>query len=173
MASAEPRFVRRRASPLLRLFLKFPRLLYRGPLAELLRSRCVMLLTTQGRRSGLARTGPVSFMPLDNHFIAFSGWGVTSNWYQNVRANPEVTITVGRRRMPAVARLVEDPERRRGLMLRMQARSRNCGPPKPVRPLLKLLRVFDYDGEINMAVAAGGDLPVIEITPHNYTGLCN
>src|SRR5579859_3350451 len=161
----EPNFARRRASPILRFFLKAPVLLYRGPMADLLRSRCVMLLTTKGRRSGLARTGPVSFMPVDNHYIAFSGWGVTSNWYQNVRANPEVTITVGRRRMRAIARVVEDPERRRSLMLRMQTRSGGCGPPKPVRPLLKLLRVFDYDGEISMAVAAGGRLPVVEITP--------
>ena len=72
---------------------------------------------------------------------------------------------VGRRRMRALARVVEDPERRRALMLRQQARSGGCGPPKPVRPVLKLLKMFDYDGEINMAVAAGGSLPVIEITP--------
>jgi hypothetical protein len=47
----------------------------------------------------------------------------------------------------------------------MQARSPNCGPPKPVRPLLKLTHVFDYQAEIDMAVAAGTSLPVIEIFP--------
>jgi len=119
-----------------------------------------MLLTTKGRRSGLPRIGPVSFMPVDDHFVVFSGWGITSNWYQNVRANPEVTITVGRRRMRAMARLVEDPDRRRTLMLRQQARSSGCGPPKPVRPVLKLLKMFDYDGEITMAVAAGPTPPI-------------
>jgi hypothetical protein len=31
--------------------------------------------------------------------------------------------------------------------------------------LLKLTRVFDYEGEIRMAVAAGPALPVIEIVP--------
>src|ERR1700738_4904575 len=118
--SSEPSFVRRRASPFLRFILKVPVLLYRGPIADLLRSRCVMLLTTRGRRSGLARTGPVSFVPVDDHFVVFSGWGIGSNWYQNLRANPEVTITVGRRRMRAMARLVEDPDRRHELMLRMQ-----------------------------------------------------
>ncbi|HLZ28807.1 MAG TPA: nitroreductase family deazaflavin-dependent oxidoreductase [Chloroflexota bacterium] len=168
--SAEPSFARRRASPVLRFFLKVPVLLYRGPIADLLRARCVMLLTTRGRRSGRPRTGPVSFMPVDNHFIVFSGWGVNSNWYRNVRANPEVTITVGRRRMRALARLVEDPEQRRALMLRQQARSGRCGPPKPVRPVLKFLRMFDYDGEITMGVAAGTTLPVIEITPVGPVG---
>jgi deazaflavin-dependent oxidoreductase (nitroreductase family) len=125
-----------------------------------------MLLTTTGRRTGLRRTMGVSFMPVDDHFVIFSGWGVSSNWYRNLRANPEVTITVGRQRMRATARLVEDPARRAELMRQMQARSGRCGPPKPVRPVLKSLRLFDYQGEIDMAVRAGGTLPVIEIIPH-------
>jgi deazaflavin-dependent oxidoreductase (nitroreductase family) len=150
----------------MRLLLKAPVLLYRGPIADLLRSRCVMLLTTTGRRSGEPRTGPVSFMPVDNRFVVFSGWGVKSNWYQNLRAHPEVTITVGRRRMAAIARVVEDPERRRQLMLRQQLRSGRCGPPRNIRPFLKALRMFDYDNEIALAIAAGSSLPVVEITPN-------
>jgi deazaflavin-dependent oxidoreductase (nitroreductase family) len=125
-----------------------------------------MVLTTTGRRTGVPRTTAVSFMPVDDHFVVFSGWGVSSNWYRNLRADPEVTITVGRRRMRATARLVEDPDRRSELMRQMQARSAGCGPPKPVRPLLKGLRLFDYQGEIDMAVRAGGTLPVVEISPH-------
>src|SRR5947208_17042271 len=106
MASSEPTFTRRRANPVLRTLLKAPVALYRGPMADLLRSRCVMLLTTRGRRTGLPRTTAVSFMPLDDgHFVAFSGWGIGSNWYRNLRVNPEVAITVGRRRMPAKAHL--------------------------------------------------------------------
>jgi deazaflavin-dependent oxidoreductase (nitroreductase family) len=146
--------------------LRLPRLLYFGPLAELMRSRCVLLLTTRGRRSGQPRRTPVSFMPLaDGRYVVFSGWGIHSNWYRNIRADPRVRITVGRRQMNATAKLVEDPEQRRGLMLRMASRSSGCGPPRPVRPLLKLTRVFDYQGEIDMAVAAGGTLPVVEIRP--------
>jgi len=34
-----------------------------------------------------------------------------------------------------------------------------------VRPLLKATGAFDYDGEISMAVNAGGTLPVLEIVP--------
>jgi deazaflavin-dependent oxidoreductase (nitroreductase family) len=146
--------------------LQVPLALYVGPLAELLRSRCVLLLTTRGRRSGRRRTTPVSFMPLeDGHLVVFSGWGVVSDWYANVRADPRVRVKVGRREFSGTARLVEEPERRRELMLRMQRRSSGCGPPKPVRPLLKATKVFDYDGEIVMAVNAGGTLPVFEIVP--------
>ena len=104
-------------------------------------------------------------MPVDDHYVAFSGWGVRSDWYRNVRAHPEVFITVGRRRIRAMARVVDDPERRRQLMQQMQARSPRCGPPQPVRPLLKRTGLFDYDAEIKMAVAAGETLPVVEIFP--------
>jgi deazaflavin-dependent oxidoreductase (nitroreductase family) len=105
-------------------------------------------------------------MPLGENLIVFSGWGVGSNWLRNIRANAEVTVTVGRKRMRATARLVEDPERRRELMRQQAARSSGCGPPLPVRPLLKLTHVFDYQAEIDMAVAAGTSLPVVEISPH-------
>ena len=62
-------------------------------------------------------------MPVDDHFVVFSGWGVSSDWLRNIRANPDVFVQVGRRRMRATAQLVEDPERRRELMRRMQATS--------------------------------------------------
>ena len=164
--SAPPSYARPPASGLQRLLLKSAPLVYRGPLADLLRARCVMLLTTRGRKSGRPRTGAISFMPLDDHLVVFSGWGTTSNWYRNLQADPEVMITVGRRRTRATARVVEDPERRRQLMLQMRERSPNCGPPRPVRPLLKLSGLFDYEGDIRQAVAAGGSLPVIELFPH-------
>ena len=143
-----------------------PRLMYVGPLADLLRSRCVMLLTTRGRRTGRPRTTAVSFMPLeDGHLVVFSGWGVGSDWYANVRADSRVRVKVGRQAVSGTARLVEEPSRRHELMLRMQRRSSGCGPPKPVRPVLKATGAFDYDGEIAMAVRAGGALPVVEIVP--------
>ena len=39
-------------------------------------------------------------------------------------------------------------------MRQMAARSSGCGPPQPIRPLLKLTGVFDYQAEIDMALAA-------------------
>jgi hypothetical protein len=90
---------------------------------------------------------------------------VSSSWYHNVRANPEVRIQVGRRRMRGIAHLVEDAEQRAAYMRLMSARSSGCGPPRAVRPLLTLTRLFDYQAEIDMALAAGGSLPVVEIQP--------
>jgi deazaflavin-dependent oxidoreductase (nitroreductase family) len=165
VAETAPTFDRGRPNPLLKLFFKLPVTLYRDGPAELLRRRCVMLLTTTGRRSGLPRTNGISFMPLDGHFIVFSGWGVRSDWYQNVLANPDVTLQVGNRKIPATAVPIKDPERRRELMQRMRQRSDQCGPPKPLRPLLRLTRAFDYEAELDLAVAQAGELPVVEMIP--------
>jgi hypothetical protein len=75
-------------------------------------------------------------------------------------------VQVGTRKQRATARLVADPEERKTLMLRMREQSVRSGPPRPVRPILKALRLFDYEAEIQLAVAQGGDLPVLEIVPH-------
>jgi deazaflavin-dependent oxidoreductase (nitroreductase family) len=164
-ALSEPNFSRPRAALLQRTLLRSVVPVYRGPVADFLQTRCVMVLTTIGRRSGLPRATAVSFMPLDGRFVVFSGWGVNSNWYRNVRANPEVLVRVGRRRLRGTARLVEDPERRAALMRAMAQRSGGCGPPGLVRPFVRLL--FDYEAEIRMALAQGAALPVVEITPRD------
>lgn len=163
--STMPTFVRERPNRLLRIGFKVPVYLYWGPIAELLRSRCVLKLTTTGRKSGLPRTTCVSFMPEGDHYIVFSGFGVHSNWYQNILANPRVTVQVGRKRFTATARVVEDPTRRKELMLKMRDRSKHCGPPVWIRPLLRLTRVFDYDNEIRLAVENAEILPVVELIP--------
>lgn len=156
---------RQKSAGLQRFFLRSPVQMYRGPIAELLRWRCVMLLVATGRKSGEPRPVCISFMPHGDRYIVFSGWGTSSNWYRNVRANPRVTIQVGRKRMDADVRLIESPDERAALMLRMVERSGSCGPPKLIRPILRLTRLFDYDAELRMAVEQGGDLPVLEIVP--------
>lgn len=165
MDGSEPRMTREPAGRLQRMFLRGPVFMYRGPIAEVLRWRCVMLLTSIGRKTGQPRTTGVSFMPDGDRFIIFSGWGTSSNWYRNVRANPRVTIKVGRRTMTADARLIADPDQRIALMRRMRDRSRSCGPPKLVRPIMRLSRLFDYDAEIRMAIDQGADIPVLELVP--------
>lgn len=167
MSESAPTFDRERPSRWRRLFFKSLVPVYRGPLAELLRARCVLLLTTTGRRTGLPRTTGVSFMPLAGRYVVFSGWGIRSDWYRNLLANPEVTIRVGRRRLQATAEPVRDPARRRELMLRMRERSARCGPPRLLRPLLRMTRVFDYDAEIALGVAQAEALPVVELVPQD------
>jgi deazaflavin-dependent oxidoreductase (nitroreductase family) len=170
MSDTAPTFKRKRPNPLLKLFFRAPVALYRDGPAELLRRRCVMLMTTIGRRSGKPRTNGVSFMEVDGRYVVFSGWGIASNWYQNILVHPEVTLQVGNRTMRATAVPVADPQRRQELMQQMRAQSSRCGPPTFIRPLLRLTRVFDYDAELDLAVAQAEALPVIELIPHGNGG---
>jgi deazaflavin-dependent oxidoreductase (nitroreductase family) len=165
MSTNQPTFDRGRPGFLQRLLFKAPIALYRDGIAEIMRRRCVMLLTTKGRRSGLPRTTGVSFMPFQDHFIVFSGWGVRSDWYRNVLANSDVTIRVGTREFAATAVPVDDPARRQELMQQMQARSHRCGPPRLIRGILRRTKVFDYEGELDLALRQGGALPVVELIP--------
>ena len=165
MASNQPTFDRGRPNAIRKFFFKSPVSMYRGPIGEVMSKRCVMLLTTIGRKSGQPRTNGVSFMPVDDRYIIFAGWGIQSDWYKNLLANPEVSIRIGGKQIKATAKPVEDPARRRELMLQMRERSDQCGPPEPVRGILKRAGVFDYEGELDMAVEQDGGLPVVEITP--------
>lgn len=165
MSTSDPTFDRGRPGPLRKAFFKGPTYLYWGPIANLMAQRCVMLLTTTGRKSGQPRSTGVSFMPVEGRYIAFSGWGVQSDWYKNLLVNPDVTIRIGNKTIKATAKPVEDPQRRKDLMLQMRKRSDQCGPPPALRGVLSATGVFDYEGDLNLAVQQAEALPVVEITP--------
>lgn len=54
------------------------------------------LITVRGRRSGLARTTPVSLIEVGGRRWVQGTWGET-NWVRNLRASGEATLTMGRR----------------------------------------------------------------------------
>ena len=91
---------------LLRLFLRFPIVLYRLGLGWLLDDRFLML-THIGRSSGQPRRVVLEVVQHDHAtgaYIIASGWGETSHWVRNIAATPRVTVQVGLRTWPAVAR---------------------------------------------------------------------
>ncbi|MEV6325177.1 nitroreductase family deazaflavin-dependent oxidoreductase [Nocardia sp. NPDC051787] len=84
-----------------------------GPFA----GRELLLLTTTGARSGLARTNPLAFIrDGDDIVVIASKAGAPTNpdWFHNIRANPEVTLEIGTETVRATAiRITEGPERDR------------------------------------------------------------
>jgi deazaflavin-dependent oxidoreductase (nitroreductase family) len=54
------------------------------------------LITIRGRKSGLARTTPVTLVAVDGRRWIQGAWGET-NWVKNLRASGEATLKVGRR----------------------------------------------------------------------------
>lgn len=164
-SSSAASFRRERPNKLMRFLFKVPVYFYWGPFARLFAWRCVLRVTTVGRKSGKLRRTCISFMPYEGNYVVFAGWGVVADWYRNALANPRVKLDIGGKTINAEAHPVEDPERRKELMLQMRDCSEKCGPPKFTRPLLALTGTFDYDAEIRMAVEHAEELPVIEMVP--------
>lgn len=78
--------------------------------------RC-LLLTTQGARSGIERVSPLLYGRDGSRVVLIASQGGSTRnppWYHNLRAHPEVTVQIGRRRLSLVATVVADePERSR------------------------------------------------------------
>jgi deazaflavin-dependent oxidoreductase (nitroreductase family) len=68
-----------------------------------------LLLNHVGRKSGKPRQAVLevaNYLPEEDTFIVASGFGFKSDWYLNLKAQPEVTIQVGRRRIAVKANVL-------------------------------------------------------------------
>ena len=92
----------------LRFGLRLPIWLYRAHLGWLLGNRFLMLTHT-GRKSGLARQTVIEVVQHDKDtdtYFVVSGWGEKSDWYQNIRKYPLVTIHTGGRTFHSEAEFI-------------------------------------------------------------------
>lgn len=90
----------------------------------------VLLLTTTGRRSGLARRTPVQYERLDGHPIlvaAANGAAEPPAWWRNLDADSDVTVQIADEVWHARAVTVEGEERRK-LWPRICARNPHLDP---------------------------------------------
>jgi deazaflavin-dependent oxidoreductase (nitroreductase family) len=74
----------------------------------------VLLLTTTGRKSGEPRTAPIVYLAEGDHFILINtnaGNAKIPAWSLNLKADPEATVEVGRKRQAVRARIAEGEER--------------------------------------------------------------
>jgi F420H(2)-dependent quinone reductase len=74
----------------------------------------ICLLTTTGRRSGMARTVPVIFMDDGNRLIVVASQGGISTdpeWYLNLSANPKVTVDIEGDAQAMIARTATPQEK--------------------------------------------------------------
>lgn len=73
--------------------------------------RLVLLLTTQGRKSGMPRVTPLQYEVIDGLYYLGSSLGEKADWYRNIQANPQVELRVGERHIQGFAETTTDPER--------------------------------------------------------------
>ena len=97
--------------PFFKWLFKIPILQYKLGLGWMI-GRYILLLTTTGRRSGEPRHTPLEYLydkENDAYRIA-AGWGGKTDWYRNLRKNPNVNVQVGMRKFNAIAEPASDEE---------------------------------------------------------------
>ena len=76
----------------------------------------IVLLTTTGARTGQRRTTPMMFHRDGGRLLVVAsnvGAPKHPDWYRNLVADPRVTVEAGDETYPAVATILEGPERAR------------------------------------------------------------
>src|SRR5262245_59734254 len=65
-------------------------------------------LTTLGRKSGKPHTKPIWFVYDQGHFYLQSGKEGKTDWYQNLRKNPQLTLKIGTVTANGKAKFIND-----------------------------------------------------------------
>ena len=76
----------------------------------------LLLLTTRGAKSGLARVNPLMYSTDGDRFVVLASKGGAAahpDWYRNLVAHPEVIVEVGAERFNARASTAQGEERAR------------------------------------------------------------
>ena len=76
----------------------------------------MLLLHTNGAKSGEERVNPMMYLDLDGRRFVFAskaGADTNPDWYHNLVANPRVTIELGTQTFDATARVITGEERDR------------------------------------------------------------
>lgn len=101
-----------------RLLYRFPVLLYQAGLGRLFGGRFLML-THIGRISGRPRYAVLEIIrreETNKAYYVLAAFGEESDWVRNLRANPEVEVTVGGRRYQATAEFLAEVDTEREVL---------------------------------------------------------
>jgi deazaflavin-dependent oxidoreductase (nitroreductase family) len=95
--------------PFYGLLFKLPLLFRRLGLTPLI-PRNVLILTTRGRKTGLARQTAMEYSegPEKGAYLVMSGWEGRTDWYRNARADPHVRVWMAGKEWEAVAEPVPE-----------------------------------------------------------------
>ncbi len=97
------RFLPYPGNTLVKKLFKTPIVLYRLGLGKLL-GNYILILSTTGRETGKAHRTPVEYFFHEGQYFIISGFGDQPDWYQNILADPRVTLQNGYERVCVTAR---------------------------------------------------------------------
>jgi deazaflavin-dependent oxidoreductase (nitroreductase family) len=69
----------------------------------------MLLLRVRGRKSGLVRETPLSYLVAEGSVWVVAGFGPATEWYRNLLADPRVEVRLPTRRITGTATEVRDP----------------------------------------------------------------
>jgi deazaflavin-dependent oxidoreductase (nitroreductase family) len=81
----------------------------RAELEKVANSSTVEIITI-GRKSGKPHTKPIWFVYEQGHFYLQSGKEGKTDWYQNLRKNPQVTLKIDTLTLNGTAKFITDPK---------------------------------------------------------------
>lgn len=90
-----------------RIFFKAPLIFWRMGLGPVL-GQSMVILTTWGRKSHQPRHTALSYIILNGILYLVPGWPEQADWYQNLQADPHVTVQLGEGYYHATARQVTE-----------------------------------------------------------------
>jgi deazaflavin-dependent oxidoreductase (nitroreductase family) len=94
----------------------------------------IMVITHTGRKSGLRRRTPVNYAMIDGDLYCTAGFGVVSDWYRNILADPSVGVWLPRSGWRGVAEDISHDPRRISLLREVIIASGVVGPLMGVNP---------------------------------------
>lgn len=138
---------------------KIHRFLYALGLGPLI-GKIILLLTTTGRKSGLARVTPLQYEEVQGKYYLGASRGLEADWVRNIQTDPRVSVWVKRLKFDGTAALISNPARiadflelrleRHPLMIGLIMQKAHGLPRRPSRAQLEALAAEEV---------------VIEITP--------
>ena len=71
-----------------------------------------LLITTTGRKTGKVRQTPLEhrYDETNDRYLILSGWAGKTDWYRNVKANPNIHVQVGNRKFACLAEPVSEED---------------------------------------------------------------
>jgi deazaflavin-dependent oxidoreductase (nitroreductase family) len=118
----------------------------------------VLLLRVRGRKSGIVRDNPLSYLVADGAVWVMAGFGSRTDWYRNLLADPEVELLLPSRAIACRAQVVDSPYIRARIIPRLMRATGAPGFLSGVNP---------YRSTDEQLMAATAWVPLIRLAPED------